>query len=675
MNFVNLHCHSHYSLQIGLSKPSAIAERTVKLGYKSAAITEYANVASVVPFMKAMKEACACGRQKNEHESGKGKCRVNNGCMEYKKNPIKPIIGCEFSLSTKPSQIQDKDNVKTSNMCVLAKNKNGWKSLISLTSKSNNPNNFYKKPRLDLGKFNGYQDLIAFSGHLGSDIANTIFGEKSKYTYEAKSYDEAKMLVDENWIKNSIELIGKYQDIFGKENFYLTVELLDSKNLPATKILADAMRYLSKKTGANCVASANSHYSSKEDAIDQRVIICNNMETTLSKVKDKLSQEDNVNLGRFFKSNNYHVPEYTELEGLYEANEIQNTLNIAEMCEEYDIFNKPSLPKFPCPKEMSPDEYLRELVIKGWKDIIVKDIPKEQHKEYGDRVKKELDVIKSTEGFLATYFLIVQDYCSYAKKDLGCLMSPGRGSGSGSMVSSLIGITDKVVDPIKYGLLWERFYNSGRNSPGRIALPDIDSDFPIMKRPQVKEYVRKKWGSDKVAEMITFSRMQGRGALKDVLRVHEACSFEEMNRITECIPQEAEIIDQLQLMREETGEASIIGWALENNAKELSQWCVMKEDGSLDGPLAKLFEQAIRLEGTKRSQGTHASGIIISPETLAEVCPMVYDKKSDNLMIAGLEMNDLEAMGLVKFDILSLGCLDKIMGVQELLETGEINGE
>jgi len=167
--------------------------------------------------------------------------------------------------------------------------------------------------------------------------------------------------------------------------------------------------------------------------------------------------------------------------------------------------------------------------------------------------------------------------------------------------------------------------------------------------------------------MVTFGRMQGRTSIKEVLRVHDACSYEEMNEITRNIPSEAEISDQLQ----EMDDPSIIRWALINTPDQLKDWCRMEDDGSLGGDLGKLFEQAIRLEGTYKSQGKHAAGIVISSDNLSEVCPMVREKRGSE-KIAGLEMQDLEAMGHVKFDILGISFLDKIMGVSNQLSTGII---
>ena len=197
-------------------------------------------------------------------------------------------------------------------------------------------------------------------------------------------------------------------------------------------------------------------------------------------------------------------------------------------------------------------------------------------------------------------------------------------------------------------------------------MPDIDVDVPINKRETIIEYIRNKYGSDKVSQMITFNTIKGRGALKDVLRVYGNISFDEMNTITKNIPDEAKIADDLQEMKEETGEASIIRWALENSPEKLKEWCHLDEKNELQGPLAKRFEQAIRLEGTKSNQSRHAAGIAISADPLHTICPMVYDSKNKQL-IAGMEMQDLEAIGVIKFDILGVAMLDKIMTIKDIL--------
>ena len=260
----------------------------------------------------------------------------------------------------------------------------------------------------------------------------------------------------------------------------------------------------------------------------------------------------------------------------------------------------------------------------------------------------------------------MQDIVNYVREN-NWLPGPGRGSAAGCLVSYLIGITS--INPIEYGLIFERFYNAGRNTDNRISMPDIDVDVPIYKREDIIEYIKNKYGHSKVSQMITFNTMKGRGALKEVLRVYGNVSFEEMNRITKNIPDEAKIADELQEMREDTGEASIIRWALENNVDKLKEWCYLNKDGNLSGPMAKRFEQAIRLEGTKSNQSKHAAGVVISSEDLKLVCPMVYDSKNKQ-SIAGMEMQDLESIGIIKFDVLGIAMLDKIMAVSEILHNG-----
>jgi len=289
--------------------------------------------------------------------------------------------------------------------------------------------------------------------------------------------------------------------------------------------------------------------------------------------------------------------------------------------------------------------------------------------EYGERFEKEFKVLN--DFGLSDYFLIVHDIINYARGD-GQLTGAGRGSAAGSLVLYLLGVT--ALDPLEYDLLFERFMNAGR---GAGTMPDVDMDFERGSRPKIIQYIKNKYGSDKVAHMVTFGRLQGRGSLKEVMRVHNACSFEEMNKITEHIPGESEISDQLQAMKEADkaaggdGEASIIECALEHNSAELKPWAYYNDADVIEGSFANIFAQAIRLEGTKITQGKHPSGVIISNDPLAEICPMVYDKTDDE-MIVGFDFNDAEHIGLVKFDILAVNLLDKIHGVFNLLRNGKL---
>jgi len=405
------------------------------------------------------------------------------------------------------------------------------------------------------------------------------------------------------------------------------------------------------------------HYVEKEDANLHRILLCSEMKTTLPKMRKLYQKGEEFDNKKFFDFSHYFVPdkiEATEVmledpEGLQELEKIYNE------CENYNILSNPKLPKFKTPNGESEEQYLTELARKGWKKKlphIEKDSP--YWNEYGDRFRKEFDIIK--EAKLSGYFLIVQDIIQYAK-DQGWMVGPGRGSAAGCLISYLIGITE--VDPIEFDLLFERFYNPGRNTKDNISLPDIDIDIPGKKRDQIIENIKDKYGHENVSQMVTFGRLQGRSAIKEILRVNEACGFSVMNEITKYIPDEAAISDQLSQMDEE--DRSIIRWALQNNSEGLYDYCHVNDKGYLEGDYAEYFEQAIKIEGTLKTQGKHAAGVVISAEPLGQVCPMVNSKSSKE-KIAGLEMTDLEALGHVKFDVLAINLLDKLMYIEELIK-------
>ena len=612
-----------YSLLDGLSKPSQIADRCKEIGVKTCALTDHGNIAGAVKFYGEMKKA-----------------------------GIKPILGCELYICKDHPSIKTKENKELSHFIVLAKNYQGWKQLIKIVSESNKAEYFYHKPRLSLETLAEFIDgnLIGLVGHLGSTLSDEI----------VNSYSTLKP----DWKQLGSNLISKLHKIFGKDNIFLEAQLMDKDNLPIQVELTNAVRELGKITQTKVVCTPDAHYCRKEDAADQRVLLCNNLKTTFPEISRKISNNEEVPLGCFFLSDNYHILSYEEIKNLHTKEEIDNTNLVSDMIEDYDILSKPNLPVYNCPKNMNPDEYLRELCRIGWKEKIATKIPQEQHSKYVERIKHELEVLQGAG--LSSYFLIVQDIVNFVRKN-GWLPGPGRGSAAGCLVSYLIGITS--IDPLQYNLIFERFYSAGRNTKDRVSLPDIDVDVPILKREDVIYYIKNKYGKENVSQMITFNTMKGRGALKDVLRVYGNITFEEMNKITKNIPDEAKISDELQEMKEETGEASIIRWALENNTEKLKEWCYIDDNNELQGPLAKRFEQAIRLEGTKTNQSKHAAGIAMSSIKLHEICPMIYDNKNSQL-IAGMEMQDLEAIGVIKFDILGIALLDKVMGISELLKEG-----
>jgi DNA polymerase-3 subunit alpha len=647
--YVPLHVHSQYSMMDGISKPHQIAQRCKEIGVPACALTDHGNVFGAVAHMKALK-----------------------------KHDIKPIIGCELYVCDQHASIKTAENRKLKHLVVLAKNMQGWKQLIKLISVANLPENLYYKPRLSIEQLAEFADgnLIAFSGHLGSHLSHTIFADMNAGT-SCSCIEDVKQYTHTDWVKQTTDMACKLRDIFGKGNFFIEVQLVDSERVPAMALLAQGLRYVSKKTGIKTIATPDAHYCWKEDSFDQRIVLANSLNTTLKEVNDKLARGDEVGLKAFFESRQYYIPSYEDMIGFGNTEEeLQATIDIADECETYDLSAKPRLPAFPCPDGMSSKDYLQALLDKGWetrKPLIDKVIAKGEYTEedYKDRLKEEFGVLTTYK--LEDYFLIVHDIVRYARQECGQVIGPGRGSASGSLILYLLGCVE--VDPLDSSLLFSRFLNEGRFTKDHISLPDVDLDFEIEHRDEIVSYIRQKYGEDKVAQMVTFIRVQGKGALKEVLRAHGTLTFEQMNEITALIPSEQDIADELASMREvnEDGVASIILWALQNKKEALQQWAYIDDSGKIQGPLAKIFEQTIRLEGIIKSVGKHPAGVIIGPQPLHEVCPMVYDKGT-NKHVCGFDMGTLEQMGMLKMDILGVACLSKIHNIIKILKCGNDYG-
>ena len=403
------------------------------------------------------------------------------------------------------------------------------------------------------------------------------------------------------------------------------------------------------------------YYTEKEQAELHRILLCSKLKTTLPKVRRNGLSKDQEEWSRFFESNDFYLKDRSEVSKIVvDDPRMEDFDEIFNKCENYNILNQPMLPTFATPNGETEKEYLRTLARQGWKDLLGDTVTSEEgRKVYGDRFRKEYDVIENANLF--GYFLIVWDILNWCR-DQGWMVGPGRGSAAGCLISYLIGITQ--IDPIEFDLLFERFYNAGRNTEDHISLPDIDMDVPGDKRDEIIAHLKEKYGNYNVSQMLTFGRLQGRSALKEVLRVNNACGFGEMNEMTKYIPDEAAISDQLSAMDDE--DRSIIRWALMNNADDLRDYCYIDDAGQMQGDFAEYFQQAIDIEGTFKTQGKHAAGVVISAEPLFKVCPMV-NQKSGGEKIAGLEMNDLEALGHVKFDVLGINLLDKLMKIKELI--------
>jgi DNA polymerase-3 subunit alpha len=605
--FVPIQNTTHFSLLNSISTPESLCKRADELGYKSLGLTDYNSISGAVEFM-----------------------------TECKKKKIKPILGTKLRI----------DNEQY--ITLISKNLNGWKNLLKIISASHDVENHINgKAALSYQKFSlrNLSDIILILGDLESEMFHQCF---SLYGFTAKDEAEAKIGISAN-VKDRInDYIDKYRNLFNKDDIFVQVNLLNNYEIPYQKLIADILRESVKDV--KVIAGINSHYTNRTDSTDHRLLMCSDQKTTFGQIDYKYWKNS-----VFFRSNGFHLPSQQEVESLYLPKEIENTELIDSMCEKYDITSKPRLPKFECPNGLSELEYLRKLARDGYSSKKKQDW---DAKLYGDRANTELAVID--KAGLAGYFLIVADYIREAKSR-GYLVGPARGSAAGSLICYLADITE--VDPIPYKLIFERFYNEGRNSGDNIAYPDIDVDFPKFAREEVIEYVNNKYGKDKVGKMSTFGRLQGRSAIREVLRVHNACDMNTINQISKLLPHEHKIADRL----EEDDEESIIRWTLINEPERLQEYVQVNDQGEILGDMANYFEQAIRIEKTYKSQGIHASGIVICDDVLADVSPMVWHQESGEKVI-GFDMKSAEKCGLIKMDFLGVSILNKLMFVQNILK-------
>lgn len=623
MKYTPLHVHSEYSLLDGLSKCEDIANRIEEIGSNSCALTDHGTVGGAVDFSSEMRRA-----------------------------GMRPLLGCEMYVSNGPATEKNKENKKLSHQVIIAKNHKGWKDLLSLVSCSNNINHFYHKPRIDIdimAEISSKNNLISFSGHLGSVLADAITTSDNK--------------LDPDWMKLGVKKAKDLQLIFGKGNFFIEIQLIDSKINKFAGIVANALRQIARVTKIPCVATPDAHYCRRKDAEDQQVLVCTSLRKSIPQVQREMKQGTASNiLKTIFSSNNYHIPSYEDMKEFHTEQELANTNIILDMCEDYDITKSPQPPEFKCPNGLNPEEYLRKLCRDGWaKKMNGVETGSDLFNKYGERVNNELEVFTSIG--LSSYFLIVDDILNFVRSR-GYITGPGRGSAAGCMVSNLLGITQ--VDPIPYSLIFERFYNAGRNAPGKISWPDIDFDIPKNAREETIEYIRNKYGEENVAQIITFQTLKGKAALTRVMAARGNISFDEQKAITRCLQDEAKVSDELKDIEEEYGYSSSILWALENTPEKLKRWCYLGKKGKLEGRMAKIFEQAIRIEHTKIISGKHAAGIVVSNSPISETCPMVLDNKGKN-MLAGFEGPSCEDVGLLKLDCLAIRGLDKVMDVVDIV--------
>lgn len=515
---------------------------------------------------------------------------------------IKPIIGCEMYLATRTRfDKETKEDRSPHHLTVLAKNKEGYRNLTKLATLAS-LEGFYSRPRIDKEILEKYhKGLVVLSGCLQGEISRTIL---------KKDFKKAKKTAE--W----------YKEVFG-DDFYLEIQDL---GIAEQKEVNPKLIELAKELRIKLVATNDVHYVNKEDAYSQDVLLCIQTGTFVDE-KNRLKLEPEE----------FYLKSPKEMHQLFSHQEdaLKNSLEIAEKCNLEIEIGKPYLPHFEVPKGFTPESYLEDLV---WQGLSKKmGIQKgEKHlypPEIIDRVKYELYTIEKMD--YAPYFLIVQDFINFAKEK-GVIVGPGRGSAAGSIVSYALGITS--VDPLKYGLIFERFLNLER-----ISMPDIDIDFCFERRGEVIDYVYNKYGRDHVAQIVTFGTMAARGVVRDVGRVQRV-PLAEVDRIAKMIPFSADIT---------------IEQALESN-KEL------KEIYEKDARIKNLLDTGKKLQGLARHASVHAAGVVISQDPLTNHVPL--QKIDENVIVTQFPMGDLEKIGLLKMDFLGLRNLTMIDQAIKLIE-------
>ena len=527
---------------------------------------------------------------------------VMYGCIDFYKAAkaagIKPIIGCEVYVARRKmtDRVHGLDN-DPYHLVLLCKDRTGYENLCYLVSEAF-LHGFYGKPRVDLELLEAHHEgLIALSACLAGAIPQALMNE---------DYDKARA--------TALEL----SRIFGPDNFYLEMQ---DHGIAAQRPVNQGIQRLARETGLPMVITNDAHYLRKEDADIQDVLLC--IQTGKS--------VDDVNRMRF-ETQEFYLKSEEELRSLFPGCDeaFENTVKIAERCNVEFTFHEYHLPAYPVPEGYTNEEYFRKLCYEGFQERYP-DAPE----EYRERMEYEIKVISSM-GYV-NYYLIVWDFIHYAKS-VGIPVGPGRGSGAGSIVAYCIHITE--VDPMKYGLIFERFLN-----PERVSMPDFDTDFCQERRGEVIDYVYRKYGADHVAQIVTFGTMAARGAIRDVGRALNF-TFAETDVVAKLVP---------------AGPHVTLKSALEESPK-------FREMYNGDERVKKLIDTAMRLEGMPRNSSTHAAGVVITADP---VCSYVPLSKNDDTIVTQYTMTTIEELGLLKMDFLGLRNLTVIQDAEQQIQQKE----
>jgi DNA polymerase-3 subunit alpha len=509
---------------------------------------------------------------------------------------IKPILGCEIYVAPNSRHEKKPGGERPHHLTLLAKNRTGYQNLIQLVSLAH-LEGFYYKPRIDKGLLSQHQQgLFALSGCMKGEIP---------------------LFIANNNMDGALEAARQYHELFG-DRFFLEIQ---NNNVEGQEQINEGMIEIGRKLAIPLVATNDCHYLKREDAKAHEVLLCIQTGKTLN-------DSDRMKLS----SDEFYFKSAEEMEGLFPhcPEALENTIRIAEQCNLELRFGEYKFPRFSPPGGKSLDLYLEELSRKGLENRL-KHIPG-SHDKYRTRLEKELEMIRSM-GF-AGYFLIVADFINFAKgKDIP--VGPGRGSAAGSLVAFALRITD--IDPLRYGLLFERFLN-----PERISMPDVDVDFCMERRDEVIQYVTEGYGKDNVAQIITFGKMQAKAVVRDVGRALDM-PYAEVDRIAKLIP-------------------STLNITLE---QALRQEPALRELQEKDERVRNLISIALSLEGLTRHASTHAAGVVISNKPLMEYLPLYRGQNGE--VITQYSMKDVEKIGLIKFDFLGLKTLTVIRKAEEMV--------
>ena len=599
-SFVHLHAHTEYSMLDGAAKIVDYLKKVKELNQPAAAITDHGNLYGAMEFVQKANDL-----------------------------GIKPIIGYEAYI-TPGSRFDrpDRENNKRYHLTLLAENNIGYQNLVELVSKAYTEG-YYYKPRIDYELLDQHHDgLIALSGCLGGELAQHLAPDGSV---------EEGNTSNERSFEKALDIAKKYQSIFGKENYFIEIH---NHGIKQQLDILDDLVEIAELIDAPLVAANDSHYVEENGAEAHDALLCVQTNRTLD------------DESRFrFDGSGYYVKSAEEMRKLFPEDKYpgacDNTLAIADRVNYEFNFDNSYLPDFPIEdKNVSPEELLKIKVYEGGEGKY-----ETLTSEIIERIDYELDVINSM-GF-ASYFLIVGDLIEFSKKR-NIRTGAGRGSAAGSIVSYCLGITG--IEPLEYGLIFERFLNKGRKS-----LPDIDMDFDERYRNDVIQYAIEKYGQDRVAHIVTFATIKAKQAIRDAARVL-GLPFSSGDRVAKLMPpmilgNTATISECLSLDEENTS-----GYSKEfySASEELRKQYKNDEEAK------QIIDIALGLEGLRRQDGIHAAAIVISPDTITKFLP-IQQKGSNAEIVTQYEMHTVEQLGLLKMDFLGLRNLSIVDRTLELI--------